>query len=88
MNEIKVKLTYNCLDGYDENDFKKILVSKIDEEPKEENIQYEILFNEDGCIITAKSIIYSSEMLRIYIEANILRINEEYKYISDFDISH
>lgn len=21
MNEIKVKLTYNCLEGYDENDF-------------------------------------------------------------------
>lgn len=87
MNEIKVKLTYNCLEGYDENDFKKILVSKIDEEPKEENIQYEISFNENGCIITAKSI-YPLKMLQMYIEANILRIDEEYKYISDFAISH
>lgn len=87
MNEIKVKLTYKCLEGYNENDFKKILISKIDEGPKEENIQYEILFNEDGCIIVAKST-YPLKMLQFYIEGNILRIDEEYKHISDFTISH
>lgn len=88
MDELKVKLTYNRLDGYNEDDFKRILISKIEEEPKEENIQYEILFNEDGCIITAKSSIYSLKMLQIYIEANILRVDEEYEYISEFAISH
>lgn len=87
MNKLEVKFSYNRLNGYSEDEFKKILISKIDEEPKEENIQYEISFNEEGCIITAKSFL-PLEMLQIYIEGNILRIEEEYKYISEFTISH
>ena len=63
--------------------------SKIDEEPNElkGQFEYNITFNNQGCIIDVKSLTINEKILKFYIIGSLNNIEYEYDYISNVSYS-
>ncbi len=89
MSKIALRISYNRLKNYSENELREKIKFRIEEEPNDNDkygIKYDIVFDEAGCIIYAESKLLNENMLHKYISGSIMCIERDYESISNVSL--
>lgn len=87
MNKLNIKMKYEKLRNYNEKSFKTILLEKLGASPEVEDFNYEIHFNDEGCIVKTSSDSYDKALLYKLFIGSVSPIDDLYDEISNLDIS-
>lgn len=87
MNKLDITMKYEKSHNYNEQLFKTILLEKLGASPKIEDFNYEIYFNDEGCIVKTSSDSYDKALLYKFFVGSVSPIDDLYDEISNLDIS-
>lgn len=88
MNSLDIELKFKRLEKYNQSDFEKKLIERLNAEPKLDDFNFEILFNDKNCLIKLSSNIFNKEALLKLFTGSIVPLDDIYDNISDLEISY
>ena len=88
MNSLDIELKFKRLEKYNQSDFEKKLIERLNTEPKQDDFNFEILFNDKNCLIKLSSNKFNKETLLKLFTGSIVPLDDIYDNISDLEITY
>ena len=88
MNSLDIELKFKRLEKYNQSDFEKKLIERLNTEPKQDDFNFEILFNDKNFLIKLSSNKFNKETLLKLFTGSIVPLDDIYDNISDLEISY
>lgn len=88
MSSLDIELKFKQLEKYNQNDFEAKLIERLNAEPKLDDFNFEIFFNDKSCLIKLSSNMFNKEALLKLFTGSIVPLDDIYDNISDLEISY